>query len=97
MAGQIRITPEQMRTRANDFRRAGEDFDQVVGTMSNLISTLQDEWEGQASQNFAMQFESIKSTTFKEVLQLINDIAKQCDDTANAVEQLDNDIANKFS
>lgn len=96
MAGQIRITPSEMRTRANDFRNAGEDYNQVVGNMRNLISILQDEWEGEASRQFAAQFESLKPT-FDSMLDLINAIAKQCDDTATAIEDLDNDIASKFS
>jgi len=96
MAGQIRITPDEMRTRANDFRNAGDDYNQVVNTMRNLISILQDEWEGEASRQFAAQFESLKPT-FDSMFQLISDIAKQCDDTANAIEQLDSDIASKFS
>lgn len=96
MAGQIRITPDQMRTRANDFRKAGTDYEDVITTMKNLISVLQDEWEGQASQKFAEQFHSLEPT-FSQMYQLIEDIAKQCDDTANAIQQLDEDIAKKFS
>ena len=49
MTGQIRITPEAMRGRAGEFRAARENFLNVVQSMSNLIGTLREEWEGQAS------------------------------------------------
>lgn len=96
MAGQIRITPEQMHGRAGEFRTAQSDFDQVVTKMKNLITTLQGEWEGSASDKFAAQFESLQPA-FRDMSQLINDIAKQCDDVADATQALDEEIARKFS
>ena len=56
---------------------------------------MQTEWEGQASQKFAEQFESLKPS-LNDMKQLIDDIGGQLDATANAVEQLDQDIASKF-
>ena len=44
MAGQIRITPEQMRARASEFRTEGANFQDVIGKMKNLIGVLQEEW-----------------------------------------------------
>ena len=96
MAGQIRITPEQMRARAGEVRTEGENFQQVINKMQNLINVLQDEWEGQASQKFASQFDSLKPS-FNEMKQLIDDLGGQLDGTANALEQLDQDIAQKFT
>ena len=96
MAGQIRITPDQMRTRAGEFRTEGNNFEECITKMRNLIGTLQEEWEGQASQGFATQFEKLEPS-FKEVRQLIEDIGGQLDATAAAVEQLDQEIANKFN
>lgn len=95
MAGQIRITPDQMRGRAGEFRTEGNNFEEVINKMQNLINVLQDEWEGEASSQFAQQFEALKPS-FNEVRQLIEDIGGQLDATANAVEQLDQDIAKKF-
>ena len=51
MAGQIRVTPETMHGRATEFRTAKGNFEQVIQSMSNLITTLQDEWEGEASRD----------------------------------------------
>lgn len=92
---QIRLTPEQMRGRAGDFRNARADYEAMVQSMNRLIETLQTEWEGQASQKFVEQFEGLKPS-FDSMRQLIEDIAGQLDATANAVEQLDMDIAGRM-
>ena len=84
MAGQIRITPEQMHARAGEFRNAESEYSRVISTMRNLINTLQGEWEGAASESF------------NQMDQLILDIAKQCDDVADATQALDEEIASKF-
>ena len=96
MAGQIRITPEQMRIRAGEFRTEGINFENVITKMQGLINSLQEEWEGQASQQFAGQFETLKPS-FNQMRQLIDDIGGQLDGTATAIENLDQDIASKFS
>lgn len=95
MAGQIRMSPEQMRMRAGEFRTEGDTFEGVISKMQGLINALQEEWEGQASSQFAQQFESLKPS-FNNMRQLIADIGSQLDGTANAVEQMDQEIASKF-
>ena len=92
MSGQIRISPEQMHSRAAEVRNEGENFQQVIDKMQNLINALRDEWEGQASEQF-----DILKPSFIQMKQLIDDIGSQLDGTANAIERLDQDIAQKFS
>lgn len=96
MAGQIRITPEQMRVRANEFRTEGENFQECINKMRSLINALQEEWEGQASQGFAAQFEALEPA-FNNVRELIDDIGGQLDSTATSIENLDQEIASKFN
>jgi len=95
MAGQIRLTPEQMRTRSNEVRNQGEIFQDVINKMQNIINELQTEWEGQASRAFYDQFERLRPA-FNDMRQLIDDIGTQLNATADSVEQLDKDIASKF-
>ena len=95
MSGQIRLTPQQMRERAGAVRTQGETFQGVIDQMQNIINELQTEWEGQASRAFAEQFARLKPA-FNDMRQLVYDIGSQLDGTANAVEQLDQDIAGKF-
>ena len=95
MAGQIRLTPEQMRQRAGEMRTQGQTFQDVINRMQNLINELQTEWEGQASRAFYDQFNRLKPA-FNDTRQLIDDIGTQLDATANAVENLDQEIAGRF-
>lgn len=95
MAGQIRLTPEQMRQRAGEVRNQGEVFQDVINRMQGIINELQSEWEGQASRAFADQFERLRPS-FNDMRQLIDDIGAQLDSTANAVEQLDQEIAGRL-
>jgi len=95
MAGQIRLTPDQMRQRSGEVRTQGEIFQDVIDRMQNVINELQTEWEGEASRAFADQFDRLKPA-FNDMRQLIYDIGTQLDATATAVEQLDKDIAGKF-
>ena len=48
-----------------------------------------------ASERLAAQFESLQPS-FNQMDQLILDIAKQCDDVADATQALDEEIASKF-
>lgn len=95
MAGQIRMSPQQMRVRAKEFRTEGENIQSTITKMQKLIDSLQGEWEGQASKQFSQQFATLKPS-FNKMKTLVDDISKQLDGTANATEQLDKDIANKF-
>jgi len=92
---QIRMTPEMMRSRAGEVRQQGETFQEVINRMGNIINELQSEWEGQASQAFAQQFDRLRPS-FNEMRQLVDDIGTQLNGTANAVEQLDQEIASRF-
>lgn len=95
MSGQIRLTPTQMRTRAGEVRTQGQIFEDVINKMQGIINELQTEWEGQASQAFYDQFVRLKPA-FNDMRRLIDDIGTQLDSTANALEDLDQQIAGKF-
>ena len=95
MAGQIRMSPERMGQRAGEVRVQEEAFVAVVGKMQAIINELQAEWEGQASQQFAAQFDALKPS-FENMRNLLHDISLQLDNSAAAIEQLDRDIAGKF-
>lgn len=95
MAGQIRMTPDTMRVRAGEVRTQGESFQEVITRMGGIINELQTEWEGQASRAFAEQFYRLQPA-FNEMRQLIDNVGQQLDQTANAVQQMDQDIAGMF-
>lgn len=91
----IRISPEQMSTKANEFDARCEEFQQVVGTMRNMVSSLCDEWAGRSSQAFYDQFASLEPG-FKSTAELITSIAQQLRDVSTSMQNIDQEIAGKI-
>lgn len=95
MAGQIRITPDQMRSRANEYRGQADIVGEVINKMDSLLSALQGEWEGAASEAYAARFTELRPG-FVEAQNLIMEIATALDSTAQIVEETDSNIASQF-
>ena len=95
MAGQIRMSPDQMRSRATEYRQQGGKVDEVIKKMDQLLTTLQGEWEGAASQGFATRYNELKPG-FVKAYELINEIAAALDASAKIVEETDLEIGNQF-
>ena len=92
MAGQIRITPDQMRGRANEYRREAENVQSVIGRMDSLLSQLQSEWEGASSKAYAARFGELRPG-FVRAKELIDEIARALAGTARALEDTDAQLA----
>ncbi len=95
MANQIRITPDQMRQRANQYRTEADNVNGVISKMDSLLQQLQSEWEGSASESYAARYQELKPG-FMKAEELIREIAQALDSTARIVEETDSDIANQF-
>ena len=95
MANQIRITPDQMRQRAGDYRREADTVNDVIAKMDTLLAQLQSEWEGAASESYAVRYGELKPG-FEKAEALIREIAAALDSTAKIVEETDINIASQF-
>ena len=95
MANQIRITPDQMRERANQYRSEADVVNGVICKMDSLLQQLQSEWEGAASESYATRYQELKPG-FMKAEELIREIATALDSTAKIVEETDTNIANQF-
>ena len=89
--GTIRIPLEEMRARANEVRGHGENYDQIISAMGNLINALLTEWEGLASQSFDRQFYELRPS-FNAMSELFIGMTNQLNGTADRMERLDIDI-----
>lgn len=92
MAQQIRITPDQMRTRANEYRVEAQHVQDVIGRMDGLLNRLLGEWEGAASQAYSSRFAELRPG-FVKARELIDEIARALDNTALRLEETDAQIA----
>ncbi len=95
MANQIRISPDQMRSRASDYRKEAGIVGEVIAKMDTLLTELQGEWEGEASASYAARYAELK-IGFLKAQELIGEIANALDSTANIVEETDSNIASQF-
>ncbi len=95
MASQIRMSPEQMRSRAGEYRTEADKVNDVIKKMDSLVNSLQSEWEGAASEGFASRYLELKPG-FQEAEELIREIAAALESSARIVEQTDTDIAGQF-
>ena len=95
MANQIRITPDQMREGATQYRAEADVVNGVIGKMDSLLQQLQGEWEGSASESYAARYQELKPG-FMKAEELIREIATALDSTAKIVEETDANIASQF-
>ena len=95
MAGQIRISPDQMRGRASEYRGQADAVNDVITKMDNLLKNLQTEWEGDASAAYDEKYNQLRPG-FVSAVNLINDIAQSLDSTAQSLEETDAAIAGQF-
>ena len=95
MANQIRMTPDTMRERANQYRSQADVVNGVIGKMDSLLSQLMSEWEGMASQSYCNRYAELKPG-FVQAEELIREIALALEQTARIVEETDNNIANQL-
>ena len=95
MAGQIRITPSQMRERTAQYRREADEIHTVVSRLDTLLGQLLGEWEGAASESFALRYHELKPG-FLKAEELVREIAAALDATAEIAESTADKIANQF-
>lgn len=95
MAGQIRISPDQMRGRAGEYRTQAGCVGDVISKMDSLLKALQSEWEGDASRAYEEKFNELRPG-FVKAQDLINDIATALDNTAKSLEDTDAAIGAQF-
>ena len=92
----IRIDPDSMDSRANEYRTEGQNVGQVIAKMDNLLAALQAEWEGEASRSYADRYQSDLKPAFLRAQELIDEIATALNQTASAMREQDAAIASGF-
>lgn len=95
MNDQIRISPDQMRERANQYRNEAYTVNGVINKMDSLLQQLQSEWEGKSSESYATRYQELKPG-FMKAEELINEIAAALDSAAKIIEEADINIANQL-
>lgn len=93
--GQIKLTPEELRTSAVKYTNGSTDIDNVLSILTSEQETIRENWEGTAFERFDNQFTELKPK-IQEFSQLLQDINTQLNSVADTIEQTDQDIAGKI-
>jgi len=91
----IRISPDEMRGRAGEYRTEGQKLEDIITTMDTLLNNLQGEWEGSASDSYAERYAELKPG-FTQARTLVEEIAVALENVANTMEETDTSIASGF-
>lgn len=95
MAGVIRLNAEGLTQASSQLKTQGNELESLINQMQNVINSLPDAWEGDSAIAYAEQFASLRPGLDK-TRQLIEDIAVQIDQTLQAAQELDANIASKL-
>ena len=92
----IRIDPDTMDVRANEYRAEAEQVGEVIRKMDGLLNQLQSEWEGDASRSYYDRYQGDLRPSFVKAQELINEIAASLNKTAQLMREQDQSIAAGF-
>ncbi len=92
----IRISPDQMRARAGEFRNEAAAVGDSISAMDRLLGQLQEEWEGEASRSYADRYQGELRPGFQRAQEMIHEIATALDRTAQEMQEMDQRIASGF-
>lgn len=92
---QIRISPEMMRSRSNQYVSYNQELMQLMSQLDNLLMQLNEEWEGAAAAGFENQWQQIRPS-FTNCSNMLESISIQLNQTASAMEELDINISNQM-
>lgn len=95
MAGQIRMSPDELQAKAKRYGQSSQQIDQILRDLSNLQSELRGEWEGRAFERFDDQFRELEPRV-KDFSELMMEIEMQLTKTAEAVAQQDQALSQNF-
>ena len=88
---QIRLNAEGLSQASLNLRNYGNNLENLIGEIQNVINSLPDSWEGAAANAYVEQFAGLNQTR-----ELVETIARQIEQTLAAAQELDSNIAGQF-
>lgn len=95
MAGQIRMSPEELKARAKVYGQGSDQVQDVLNKLTNLQDQLRGEWEGRAFERFDDQFREL-TPKVENFSQLLQEIQVQLEKTAQAMQEQDEALSQNF-
>ncbi len=95
MAGQIRMSPEELKARAQVYGQGSDQITEVLNKLKNLQDQLRGEWEGRSFERFDDQFRELEPKV-QNFSQLLIEIQTQLQKTAQAMQEQDEALSQNF-
>jgi WXG100 family type VII secretion target len=95
MAGQISVTPEQLKSQSRVYLQARDAIQQQINSVKNMNNQIGQEWQGQAFQSYLQQFNQLEGQV-KKFEELLTNINQQLNKYADTVAQRDAQDAHSF-
>ncbi|WP_273853162.1 WXG100 family type VII secretion target [Guptibacillus spartinae] len=95
MAGQIRVTPEELESMSHRYSAESDKVGEQVNSLNEIMGQLKGMWEGESSRAFEEQYEALKPS-FHQMQQLLEEVSTQLKSTARSLDEADNQIANQI-
>ncbi len=97
MAGQIRMTPEELRGAASTLKDKRELILEAVGVIESTVNSTTANWEGAAQSQFVQNFEEMLPMLKESFPQIIEGIESMMTGAADTIERADEEIAKAFA
>lgn len=95
MAGQIKMSPAELSSRAREYGNSHDQIMDVIGKLTVLQNDLREQWQGKAFESFDVQFNDLKPKV-ENFAQLMAEIQQQLTTTADAMAEQDQALSQNF-
>lgn len=97
MAGQIRITPEELRSGATYLDERKIEAMDALQSMNSKVQEVTGNWEGAAQNSFVQKFEELYKQISEALPQTVEGIESMLTGAADAMEETDTQIGQAFN
>ena len=97
MAGQIRITPQELRDGSDYLAQRREECMEALTAIKQRVDEVAANWEGAAQNSFVQTFEELYKQISEALPQTVEGIESMLDGAAQAREEADDSIAQSFN
>ncbi|HHW47063.1 MAG TPA: WXG100 family type VII secretion target [Clostridiaceae bacterium] len=96
MAERITITPQELRTAANNFRAKADEIVEILRYLKAEVDSLESTWDGAAQDQFFAQYNELQ-TPLNQFPEILQGIASTLDHVATTLEETDINLASQIS
>lgn len=96
MAGQIMMTPEQMQQYATQYSNGSQTVTDLLNQLNSLQGQIEADWKGSGFDRFDAEFKQLVPK-IQQFAQLLDEINQKLVQSANAMQDTDQQIASQFN